>query len=367
MATVAREKQNWLIHLLYSRHEYDECLRVVEEVLRAAGGLCEYPLYVKGLIRRQQGRVAESLQFFQAACALGPRNPANLKQVGRSLFLLGRHAAALEAYCAADAAGGGEDRDLCHARGLCLLQLRKLVEAEEAFNQANSIARAEGTFVQLARLRLMQGDVAGAAEVYTEAVEHSPDSAELLTALGLLHARLGAGGAASTALKVAATLDPRSPATALALGSGLQAEGDAEGALLRYRVSAVGAPTSAPLWSNVGLAFWAKGKPVAALACLQRALLLDPFEWRIAVNAGRVFLASGLPASAFHVLSAAVHLAPSHAPAYGLLGDALAALGDGANAVAAYERALGLEPGGEGAALVRARLAEALAAGSRAP
>ena len=85
MATVVREKRNWLVHSLYSRQEYDECLKVIEEQLKAANGLCEYPVYVKALIRRQQGRIQESLQLFQAATCLNPHSAANLKQVGRSL------------------------------------------------------------------------------------------------------------------------------------------------------------------------------------------------------------------------------------------------------------------------------------------
>jgi Bardet-Biedl syndrome 4 protein len=39
------------------------------------------------LIKRQQGQIAESLQLFQAATFLNPHNVANLKQVGRSLFV----------------------------------------------------------------------------------------------------------------------------------------------------------------------------------------------------------------------------------------------------------------------------------------
>jgi hypothetical protein len=46
--STARERKNWLIHLLYVRQDYDECMRVIEEQLRACNGLCEYPLYAKG-------------------------------------------------------------------------------------------------------------------------------------------------------------------------------------------------------------------------------------------------------------------------------------------------------------------------------
>lgn len=41
------------------------------------------------------GDIQESLQLFQAAMYLNPKNPSNGKQVARSLFLLGRHKAAL--------------------------------------------------------------------------------------------------------------------------------------------------------------------------------------------------------------------------------------------------------------------------------
>ncbi len=47
-ALVLREKRNWLIHMLYVRHEMDECLALIEEQLKECSGLCEYAIYVKG-------------------------------------------------------------------------------------------------------------------------------------------------------------------------------------------------------------------------------------------------------------------------------------------------------------------------------
>lgn len=91
-------RRNWLIHLLYSRRDFDECLQVIEQQLRQHNGVCEYALYVKGLIKRQRGEINESLQLFQAAMMINPHNPSNLKQVGRSLYLLGKHANAIEVF-----------------------------------------------------------------------------------------------------------------------------------------------------------------------------------------------------------------------------------------------------------------------------
>lgn len=55
---------------------------------------------------RAKGRIQESLTLFQAATCLNPQNPANLKQVGRCLFLLGKHKAAIDVYDEAQKVGG---------------------------------------------------------------------------------------------------------------------------------------------------------------------------------------------------------------------------------------------------------------------
>ena len=49
-------------------------------------------------VAAERGEINESLQLFQAATCLNPNNIANLKQVGRSLYLLARHKAALDVY-----------------------------------------------------------------------------------------------------------------------------------------------------------------------------------------------------------------------------------------------------------------------------
>ncbi len=47
-ASIAHDKRNWQIHLLYVRHEFDECLSVIEAQLKE-NKFCEYPIYVKGM------------------------------------------------------------------------------------------------------------------------------------------------------------------------------------------------------------------------------------------------------------------------------------------------------------------------------
>jgi len=82
-------------------------------------------------------------------------------------------------------------------------------------------------------------------------------------------------------------------------------------ALVKYRVAAVQTPNSAQLWNNIGMCFFGKQKYVAAIACLKRALYLDPFEWIVAYNLGLVHLNTAQYASAFHYFSASINLKAS--------------------------------------------------------
>jgi hypothetical protein len=83
---------------LYVRQQFSQCLKVIEEQLQvrqrpavmlqpldlatvadaspwgqACRGTCEYPIYVKALILRQQGKIQESLTLFQVWLMLAYR------------------------------------------------------------------------------------------------------------------------------------------------------------------------------------------------------------------------------------------------------------------------------------------------------
>ena len=69
-------------------------------------------------------------------------------------------------------------------------------------------------------------------------------------------------------------------------------------ALVKYRVAVAQTPNSAQLWNNIGMCFFGKDKYVASIACLKRALYLDPFAWIVSYNLGLVHLNTGQYASA---------------------------------------------------------------------
>mmetsp|Transcript_3896 Transcript_3896/g.7182 ORF Transcript_3896/g.7182 Transcript_3896/m.7182 type:complete len:509 (+) Transcript_3896:138-1664(+) len=338
-------ERNWLIHKLYVRRQFDACLREIEERIQNCGpakGSCEFALYVKALILRHQGKIEESLNLFQLTTKINPQNIANIKQVARSLYLLGKKHAALDIYRDALTIDK-RDWEVYHNLGLCHMELKEYPKAIESFESANAIQAHDSTYMQIGKILVLQNKYEEAVEIYEEALENSPENAELLTTLGLLFLRIGENYKAFKNLRTSLSIDPRNVKTILASGSIIQDHNDNDVALIRYRVAALQTPNSAQLWNNIGMCFFGKGLHVASISCLKRALYLDPFEWIISYNLGLVHLCAGQYASAFHFLSASINLKPDFPPAYMYLGMILSKLDDFDNARSAYIRAIEME------------------------
>ena len=90
------EGRNWLIHSHYVSKDFDRCRNLIVQQLAETQGMCEYAQYVQGMILRHEGRIQESLEALQTAARLNPKNPENLKQIARSLFLMGKHQTAID-------------------------------------------------------------------------------------------------------------------------------------------------------------------------------------------------------------------------------------------------------------------------------
>lgn len=353
---IALRKPNSSLPFVPTHSSSQECLELIEQVLSEFNGMCEYPIYVKALIKRQQGKIQESLQLFQAATALNPHNVSNLKQVGRSLYLLGKHKAAVDVYEEAQRVSAVEDWEIWHNKGLCYMYLKQYDASVECFKSANDIQRHDTTYRQMGKVFTLQERYQEAVDVYLEALEFSQDNPELLTTIGLLYLRMGENYRAFEYLGNSLAVDPKDAKTILAAGSIIQDHNDMDAALIKYRVAAVKTPNSAQLWNNVGMCFFGKRKYIASIACLKRALYLDPFEWIIAYNLGLVHLTTGQCASAFHFFSASINLKADFPASYTYLAVTLAKLDDFENACAAYDRALevdGASGGGGGDFTIR--------------
>ncbi|KAG8576287.1 hypothetical protein GDO81_009818 [Engystomops pustulosus] len=201
------ERRNWLIHLHYVRKDYEACKTLIKEQLQATEGVCEYAVYVQALILRLEGKIQESLELFQTCAILNPTSPDNLKQVARSLFLLGKHRAAVEVYNEA-ARLNNKDWEICHNLGVCYLYLKDLSKSKEQLNLALQLHRQELSTMTLGKIHLMEGDTEGAIQTYLQALQLSPESTELLTTLGLVYLQNGLFQKAFEYLGNALTYDP---------------------------------------------------------------------------------------------------------------------------------------------------------------
>ena len=47
------ERRNWLIHLHYIRKDYETCKVLITEQLAESNGMCEYAVYVQGMLLMQ--------------------------------------------------------------------------------------------------------------------------------------------------------------------------------------------------------------------------------------------------------------------------------------------------------------------------
>ncbi|XP_058854512.1 Bardet-Biedl syndrome 4 protein-like [Acipenser ruthenus] len=336
------ERRNWLIHLHYIRKDYETCKAIIKEQLQESQGMCEYAVYVQALIFRLEGKIQESLELFQTCAILNPHSPDNLKQVARSLFLLGKHKAAIEVYNEAIKLNQN-DWEVFYNLGVCYMYLKDFKHAKEMMNCSLQLNKHDITFMMLGKIYLLEGDTDGAIEVYKKAVEFSPENTDLLTTLGLLYLQLGVYQKAFEHLGNALTYDPNNYKAILAAGSMMQTHGDFDVAMNKYRVAACAIPESPPLWNNIGMCFFGKKKYVAAISCLKRANYLSPFDWKVLYNLGLVHLTMQQYASSFHFLSAAINLNPKMGELFMLLAVALTNLDDLENAKRSYKQAAALD------------------------
>uniref|UniRef100_A0A8C7ZSA7 BBSome complex member BBS4 n=1 Tax=Oryzias sinensis TaxID=183150 RepID=A0A8C7ZSA7_9TELE len=336
------ERRNWLIHQHYIRKDYETCKVIIKTQLQETNGMCEYAIYVQALILRLEGRIQESLELLQSCAILNPSSTDNLKQVARSLFLLGKHKAAIEVYHEA-ARLCDKDWEISHNLGVCFFFIKDFKNAEEHLNTALQINKHDKTFMMLGKVHLVAGETDKAIEVFKRAVEFSPENTDHLSTLGLLYLQLRKYQKAFEHLGNALTFDPNNYKAILAAGSMMQTHGDFDVAMNKYRVAACAVPESPPLWNNIGMCFFGKKKYVAAISCLKRANYLSPFDWKVLYNLGLVHLTMQQYASAFHFLSAAISLNPRMGELYMLLAVALTNLEDVENSTRAYEQAVNLD------------------------
>lgn len=333
---------NWLLHWTYTKKDYDTAERIADMQIKASNGQAEYALHIKALICRSRGDINQSLELFQKAMYLNPRNHLNAKQVARSLVLMSRHVAAIDVYDQI-VAGGSTDWHVLHNRSICLAHVGRIDDAKDSLRQALALHKHDVSFIELGKLFINEGNTDEAIAIFLEALNYSPENIDIFTTLGLLYLQLEDSRKAFDYFGRALTYNAKDTTAILGVASIFQECDDFDVALIKYRVAVAVSPETPEVWNNIGMCFFGQQKMVAAIACLKHARYLDPFEWKTSFNLGLVHLKTQQYASAFQYLSAAVNLEPNFADSYMLLGTALTYLDDAPNAVIAFKKAVALD------------------------
>ena len=175
------DKYNWLLHVMYGRGEYER----IQQFIRLQTHKNSYMTYVQALVHRQEGRIADALDLFHR-CVVENPSLMNIKQVAKTLALLGRYRAAIDAYKEA-LTRTNNDWEIFHNLGLCYMQLREFDEAKQNFLQAIQVSEIqEASYLSLGKVYMLENARDEAESIFEKGARRNPESPALFTQMGLL-------------------------------------------------------------------------------------------------------------------------------------------------------------------------------------
>nr|XP_036213842.1 Bardet-Biedl syndrome 4 protein homolog isoform X2 [Bactrocera oleae] len=298
---------DWLLHLYYARRDFMRCRIIIERELHRSLNP-EYMYFVKGLIDREEGNNIEALRNLQKALDLNCKNIETYKEIGKTLFIMGRFNQALDIFREAEELSPRQDHEICHFIGELLhrsaaaanqLTIARQEEAEAKlyFEKAVQAGKNLESFQRLAEILRKEKNYTRAIEVLENCLLLSPENIEVLTEIGVLYLKINDSQKAFARLSEVIALDRKCPKGLLAYGAILQ-----------------------------------------AISSLRKSIWLSPLNYNALYNLSLVYITAQQYASAFHTLAAAINLRKDSAECYMLLGICLRKLEDTENAFKAFQR-----------------------------
>jgi tetratricopeptide (TPR) repeat protein len=290
------------------------------------------------------GRLPEALTHFATAVSLQPdyadaRNDygAALGQAGRDLDALAEHAAAVRLK--------PDDPTLRLNLALALLRLDRPAEARPHLERLLSHEpRFAAALAALGQAALLEARFPEAIRHLNAARELQPRDALTAFHLGLAWQGQSGDPAALPYLQEAATLAPERAEIRLACASALQAAGQREAAAEHYAAAVRLRPDAPEISYNLGALLLDLGRAEAASLAFKAAVSTRP-DWIPARhNLALALMRLDRPAEAATHYAEIARLEPSAVTLHNLA-LALAAAGHTADAIAADDRALQLDPG----------------------
>ncbi|MFM8800674.1 MAG: tetratricopeptide repeat protein, partial [Tagaea sp.] len=180
--------------------------------------------------------------------------------------------------------------------------------------------------------------------VYAAILVDNPDDMDALNLGGLALHALGRSKEARARLERAVRLMPEFPDPHANLGAVLRAAGELDAAAACFRRALELDPANGLIANNLGLVLMAQNLALEALGCFSQARTLLPGQPDILVNVAIARMAMDDTAGALADLEMMAEAAPKNARGHYWRGRALGALGRDADAKAAFETALTLDP-----------------------
>ena len=302
-----------------------------EEILRE--GLRRQPgerntLLNLGEALRHQNRHVEALPNYQAAIEKDPNLVNAYIGLGSSLNALERHEEAREWLMRGlsmrpTAASASRIHTLL---GESLAELGRHEEADHYLRHALRLVPEEpGALASLANMRLSQNRFEEALGPLTELLALEPDNPSVHLGVARALSGLAHHGEARTRLERALDLDPTGP-------------------------------LAADIHTLLGRTLRALGKPGEAENHFERALQADSRHAETLVELGNLRLARGRFGEALGLFRTLAEIHPDAASVHGGIGIALVGLGEEEKALAAFDRALSLDPSQERLRVERERV-----------
>jgi tetratricopeptide (TPR) repeat protein len=292
---------------------------------------------------------APGLQAAQHATSLDPDNSEAWYNLGAALDHLEREAEAVTAYQQAIEL---EPRpSVYNGLGDVYTALGRYDEALAAYQKARQLnPELPWPYHNLGLLAEHQGDYQAAVPLYQQALErHVRDKDKAVTwdNLGNVYAALGESEEAISAYRWAGVLNPKFASPWHGLGDVLSRLNRSEEAIAAYRQAIALDPNEPWPYHNLALIYAQQEEYERAIELYQQALPHHRDERGRAAsghNLGNAYRAAGHTAEALAAYEQAVELDPQQALYFDSLGDLYALLERDEEAVAAYQQAVKLDP-----------------------
>ena len=292
-----------------------------------------------GAVLAALGRLDESVEALRQATELDPENPEALSNLSALLQQLGRLDDAQSAIESA-LKSRPDDPSALNNLGSVLKDKGEFSKAEQAFKKALAVnGNLLEANINLTNLMLAQNNPDEALAYAEKAIEIAPGHGESLNALGLVHLDAGQPELAEKILTAAINADPRHVQAHNNLGVALKQMGKIEEAARAFVDAHKTGGPSPEINTNLAEIMLLRNQAGDALVTVEQAVIINPSYIRGWQIMGEVLMAQGMLGEAIAAWEKALTLDPQSADALFCIAKACAKAGEGDMALKYFTKA----------------------------